>query len=153
MPESMQETFNYVIAEVIEPGKPICYDKAVYGISASLWAYYNTLPSSLEDDWEPSSGMMYGEAKEPIRYDVNFICGINSEEGLIALEGEEAQKVDTKDIFIFRNRTCPFYNPGESETPAAPAVPQTGDNSPIMLWLALVCVSGMALLNFKRKKA
>ena len=128
----------YVVMERMEKGRPVCFDDAVYVYEVEVSLKRNgppPQPKSMQARWS-----IY---QFRLSSDIQRVLGYSSERGFMNSENMDGELVPD-----FRNRTCPVYNP-----PAAPAVPQTGDNSPILVWLALACVSGMALLGMNRKKA
>ena len=135
---------HYVIAGVNAPSESICYDDAIYAFSLFVRGFNPQTPVSLDVEEK------FVVSRRPLEYYLQNFIGFSSERGYV----EAPYEHNLKDIMVFLNRTCPFYNPPAApEAPAAPAVPQTGDNSPILVWLALACISGMALLTLNRKKA
>ena len=137
-PGSKYGEFFYVIAAAPTPCDPVCYDESVFGFGLFVQGF--NPPTPVDDTYAVTV------SQRPLSMYFFDFEAFSPEYGFVEMNDIQSLKEGLR----FAHRICPFYNPGE---PEAPAVPRTGDNSPIMLWLALACVSGMALLGMNRKKA
>ncbi|MBR3874303.1 MAG: LPXTG cell wall anchor domain-containing protein [Clostridia bacterium] len=148
----------YAFAEVTESGQPVCYDDSIYIMALNVHTDYIPTPVSLDEEEDEYYFSKDDVQEDRRQYSRQLTATIDEMVKFSSAEGRQywyrPTDAELEQTFVFRNRTCPFYNPPAApETPAAPAVPQTGDNSPILVWLALACISGMALLGMNRKKA
>ena len=150
--EDLYEKFNYVISEVEQKGNSICEDPAVYAICGEVYGGYQSMPSNLDEEVRPAPRFIFFDTPTPMTYNIRSIIGISPSTGMLGKtqEEEEMEDVDTSQLFIFNNTTCPYAD--RPDYPAA-EVPATGDKSCVGLWMALMLLAGGAMLMLMRRHA